>query len=92
MQFTTMITLLFVASAIAAPIAVSSKRQINPVGSEIFSFFSLFFFLFNVKKRFLIFFFFFLVNNFGDDGVPSMSKDGTIVRLADGAATANGKA
>ncbi|KAL0638105.1 hypothetical protein Q9L58_002886 [Maublancomyces gigas] len=36
MQFTTMITLLFVASAIAAPIGLSDKRQITPTGVNTF--------------------------------------------------------
>lgn len=38
MQFTTIISLLFVATAIAAPITISDKRQITPTGSKTFCF------------------------------------------------------
>lgn len=48
MQFTTIISFLFVAAAIAAPITVPDKRQIDPTGGKTFSPFSfLFLFLFS---------------------------------------------
>lgn len=56
MQFTTIISFLFVAAAIAAPITFSDKRQIDPTGGKTFYPFPFFLFsLFPLNIR-LIFY------------------------------------
>lgn len=51
MQFATIISFLFVAAAIAAPITVSDKRQIDPTGGKTFCPFPLFLFRFSPQRE-----------------------------------------